>query len=98
MKGVRHVPYEAALQRLRLFFLTHRQIRTDNIYSFTINNGLLGFLKQSTLYPRPTKAYVAMILGSNISGCYTRRRQHTFNQGLLHKTVNKEKELDKDIK
>ncbi len=29
-KGLRHVPYEAALKQLRLFSLTHWRIRGDN--------------------------------------------------------------------
>ncbi len=29
VKGLRHVPYEAALKQLHLFSLTHRQIRGD---------------------------------------------------------------------
>ncbi len=37
---LRHVPYEAALEQLRLFFLTHRRIRGVLIAMFKITHGL----------------------------------------------------------
>ncbi len=43
VKGLRHVPYEAALKHLRLFSLTHRRIRGDLIAMFKITHGLLKF-------------------------------------------------------
>ncbi len=36
VKGLRHVPYEAALQRVRLFSLVRRRIRGDLIYMYKI--------------------------------------------------------------
>ncbi len=39
VKGLRHVPYEAALKQLRLFSLTHRRIRGDLIAMFKITHG-----------------------------------------------------------
>ncbi len=54
VKGLRHVPYEAALQQLRLFSLTHRRIRGDLIAVFMITHGLLEFLMAST-FANPTR-------------------------------------------
>ncbi len=52
VKGLRHVPYEAALKQLRLFSLTHRRIRGDLITMFKITHGLLEFPMASTfVYP-----------------------------------------------
>ncbi len=52
VKGFWHVPYEAALQQLRLFSLTHRRIRGDLIAVFKITRGLLEFPIESTFtYP-----------------------------------------------
>ncbi len=48
VKGLRHVQCEAALQQLRLFFLTHRRIRGDLISMFKITYGLLEFPMEST--------------------------------------------------
>ncbi len=52
VKGLRHVPYEAALQQLRLFFLTHHC--GDLISMFKITHGLLEFPMAS--YPHPTSS------------------------------------------
>ncbi len=41
VKGLRHVPYEAALKKLRLYSLTQRRIRGDLIAMFKITHGLL---------------------------------------------------------
>ncbi len=52
VKGLRHVPYEAALKQLRLFSLTHGRIRGDLIAMFKITHGLLEFPMASTfVYP-----------------------------------------------
>ncbi len=48
VKGLRHVPYEAALKQLRLFSLAHRRIRGDLIAMFKITYGLLEFPMAST--------------------------------------------------
>ncbi len=52
VKGFRRVPYEAALEKLHLFSLTHRRIRGDLIAMFKITHGLLEFPMASTfVYP-----------------------------------------------
>ncbi len=43
VKWLRHVPYETALQRLRLFSLVRRRIRGYLIYTYKIMRGLLDF-------------------------------------------------------
>ncbi len=54
VKGLRHVPYEAALKQLRLFSFTHRRIRGDLIAMFRITHGLLEFPVSST-FAHPTR-------------------------------------------
>ncbi len=48
VKGLRHVPYEAALKQLRPFSLTQRRIRGELIAMFKITHGLLEFPMKST--------------------------------------------------
>ncbi len=55
VKGLRHVPYDAALKQLRLFSLTHRRIRGDLIAMFKITHGLLEFPKETTFVYPPRK-------------------------------------------
>ncbi len=43
VKGLRHVPYETALQRLRIVSLVRRRIRGDLICMHKIMYGLLNF-------------------------------------------------------
>ncbi len=43
VKGLHHVPYETALQRLQLFSLIRRRIRGDLICMYKIMHGLLDF-------------------------------------------------------
>ncbi len=43
LKGFRHVPYEAPVQHLRLFSLTHRPIRGNLIFMFKITHSLFYF-------------------------------------------------------
>ncbi len=43
VNGLRHVPYEAALQRLQLFSLVRRKFRGDLIWMHKIMHGLLNF-------------------------------------------------------
>ncbi len=43
VKGLRHVPYETALQRLRLFSLVRRRISGNLICMYKIIYGLLNF-------------------------------------------------------
>ncbi len=54
VKGLRHVPYEAALKQLRLFSLTHRRIRWDLIVMFKITHGLLEF-PVASIFVNPTR-------------------------------------------
>ncbi len=54
MKGLRRVPYEAALEQLRLFSLAHWRIRGDIISLFTITHGLLEFPMEPT-FAHPTR-------------------------------------------
>ncbi len=50
VKGLRHVPYEAALKQFRLFSLSHRRIRGDLIAMFKITHGLLEFPMAPTFH------------------------------------------------
>ncbi len=43
VKGLRNVLYESALQRLQLFSLVHRRIRSDLICTYKIMHGLFDF-------------------------------------------------------
>ncbi len=47
VKGLRHVPYEAALKQLRLFSITHWRICGDLIAMYKVTHGLLEFLMDS---------------------------------------------------
>ncbi len=79
VKGLRHVPYETALQRLPLFSLVRRRIRGDLICMYKIMHGLLDF---------PCNAVFAASTCTGLRGhtfkihqqrCKTRRRQHVFS-------------------
>ncbi len=48
VKGLRHVPYEAAIKQLRLFSFIHRRIRGDLIAMFKITRGFLEFHMEVT--------------------------------------------------
>ncbi len=76
VKGLRHVPYETALQRLQLFSLIRRRIRGDLICMYKIMHGLLDF---------PCDAVFAALTSIGLRGhtlkihqqrCSTRRRDH----------------------
>ncbi len=54
VKGLQHVPYDAALKQLRLFSRTYRRIRGDPIAMFKITHGLLEFPMAST-FAHPTR-------------------------------------------
>ncbi len=47
VKGLRHVPYETALQWLQLFSLIRRRIRGALICMYKIMHGLLDFLRDA---------------------------------------------------
>ncbi len=53
LKGIWHVPCAAALQRLRLFCLSHRRVHGDLISMFKITPGLPEFPMQSK-FTHPT--------------------------------------------
>ncbi len=54
VKGLRHVPYETALQRLQLFSLIRRRIRGYLICMYKIMHGLLNFLCDA-VFAAPTR-------------------------------------------
>ncbi len=72
VKGLRHVPYETALQRLRLFSLVLRRICGDLICMYKIMHDLLDF-PCDTIFVGPTR------IGIHQQPCKTRRRQHAFS-------------------
>ncbi len=78
MKGLRHVPYEAALKQLRLFSFTHRRIRADLISMFKISHGLLEFPMASTFAHLSRKGLRGHAYKFHQQRCCTRRRQFAF--------------------
>ncbi len=54
VKGLRHVPYEAALKQLRLFSFTHRRIRGDLKAMFEKAHGLLE-IPMSSPFAHPNR-------------------------------------------
>ncbi len=78
LKGLRHVPYEAALKQLRLFSRTHRRIRGDLIAMFKITHGLLEF-PMASIFAHPTrKGLYGHAYKFHQQRCCTRRRQFAF--------------------
>ncbi len=78
-KGAAPLPYDTALQRLRLFSLIRRRLRGDLICMYKIMHGLLDF---------PCDAVFAATTRIGLRGhtfkihqqrCKTRRRQHAFS-------------------
>ncbi len=79
VKGLRHVSYEAALQRLQLFSLIRRRIRGDLICMYKIMHGLLDFLCDA-VFADPTRIGLrGHTLKIYQQRCKTRRRQHAFS-------------------
>ncbi len=75
----RRAPHEAALQQLRLFFLTHRRIRGDPIFMFKITVGLLEFPMEST-FTHPTRTGLhGHAYKFHQQRCRTHRRQYAFS-------------------
>ncbi len=68
VKGLRHVLYEAALQRLRLFSLVHRGIHGDLICIYKIMHGLLDFHATQFLLPPPTLDFEVILSRFTNSG------------------------------
>ncbi len=61
VKGLRHVPYETALQRLQLFSLAHRRIRGYPIYMYKIMHGLINFHVTQSLLPPPALGFEVIL-------------------------------------
>ncbi len=78
VKGLRHVPYEAALKQLRLFSLTHQRIRGDLIAMFRITHGLLEFPVASTFAHPTRKGLRGHAYKFHQQRCCTCRRQFAF--------------------
>ncbi len=74
VKGLRHVPYEAALKQLRLFSLTHLRIRGDLIAMFKFTHGLLA---STFVYPT-CLGLRGHAFRFHQQRCCTRRRQFAF--------------------
>ncbi len=78
VKGLRNVPYETALQRMRLFYLVRRRIRGDLICMYKIMHGLLDF-PCDTAFAAP--AHIGLrghTLKVHEQRCKTRRHQRAF--------------------
>ncbi len=78
VKGLRHVPYEAALVQLRLFSLARRRIRGDLKAMFKITHGLLEF-PMATTFVYPTRQGLrGHVFKFHQQRCCTRRRHFAF--------------------
>ncbi len=79
VKGLRHVPYETALQWLQLFSLIRRRIRGALICMYKIMHGLLDF-PCDAVFAAPTRIGLrGHALKIHHQRCKTRRRQHAFS-------------------
>ncbi len=78
VKGFRPVPYDAPVQQLRLFFLTHRRIRGNLISMFKITHNLLLFPMESTFTHPTRKGLRGHAYKLHQQRCCTRRRQFDF--------------------
>ncbi len=81
VKGLRHVPYEAAFQQLRLLSLTYRLIRGDLIFMFKITLVFWGSPRSPPSPTQLTQGYAAMPISSH-------RRQHAFSIQAVHFGIN----------
>ncbi len=61
VKGLRHVPYETALQRLRLFSLDRRRIRGDLICTHKIMHDILIFYASQFFLPPPALGFAFIL-------------------------------------
>ncbi len=77
-KGLRRVPFEAALKQLSLFSLTHRRIRGRLIAMFKITHGLLEFPMASTFAHPTRKGLRCHAYKFHQQRCCARRRQFAF--------------------
>ncbi len=78
VKGLRHVPYEAALKQLRQFSLLHRRILGDLIAMFKITYGLLENPMVSTFVYPTRQGLRGHAFNFHQQRCCTRRRQYAF--------------------
>ncbi len=78
VKGLRHVPYEAALKQLRPFSLTHRRILGDLITMLRITHGLLEFSMASNFAHRTRKGLRGHDYKFHQQRCCTHCRQFDF--------------------
>ncbi len=78
VKGLRHIPYEAALKQYRLFSLTNRRIRGGLIAMFKSTHGLLEFPMASTFVHPTRKGLRGHAYKFHQRRCCTRRRQFAF--------------------
>ncbi len=79
VKGLRHGPYETALQRLQLFSLIRRRIRGDLICMYKIMHGLLDFPCDAVFAARTRIGLRGHTFKIHQQRCKTRRRQHAFS-------------------
>ncbi len=79
VKGLRHVPYETALQRLQLFSLIRRRIRGDLICMYKLMHGLLDFPCDAVFAASTRIGLRSHTLKIHQHRCKTRRRQHAFS-------------------
>ncbi len=78
VKGLRHVPYDAALKKLRIFSLTHRRIRGELIAMFNITHDLLKFPMASTFVYPTHQGLRGHAFKFHQQRCCTRRPQFAF--------------------
>ncbi len=79
VKGLRHVPYETALQRLRLFSLVRKRIRGYLICLYKIIHGLLDFPCDEIFAPSTRIGLRGHTFQIHQQRCKTRPRQHAFS-------------------
>ncbi len=79
VKGLRHVPYATALQRLQLFSLIRRRIRGDLTCMYKIMHGLLDFPCNAVFVASTRLGLRFHTLKIHQQRCKTRRRQHAFS-------------------
>ncbi len=79
VKGLRHVPYAAALKQLQLFSLVCRRIRGDHICMFKMMHSLLNFPCDTVLVASTRTGLRGHSFKIHKQRCKTRRRQHAFS-------------------
>ncbi len=74
VKELQHVPYEAALQQLRLFLRTHRRFRGNLMPVFMVTHGLLDFPMEHISTHSTHKGLFYRAYEFHQQRCCTRRR------------------------